>query len=68
VITARDEHERLQLEEADAWLEYLHAIRETKTSGAEYSDVEPWAWAQLQAKRRAIGTRRRKLERQAAAA
>ena len=35
--------ELLQIEEADAWFEYLEATR--VQSETRYAEVEPWAWA-----------------------
>ena len=47
------------IEEADAWFEYGEAIRgQTET---RYLEVEPWAWARLQQRLRAIKARRAKL-------
>ena len=41
----REAEELLMIEEADAWFEYLEAIRnQTET---RYREVEPWAWARL---------------------
>ena len=37
--------ELLQLEEADAWFEYLESTR--GQSETRYSELEPWAWARL---------------------
>ena len=37
--------ELLQIEEADAWFEYLEATR--AQSKSRYAEVEPWAWARL---------------------
>ena len=51
--------ELLQLEEADAWFEYLEATRgqlETR-----YAELEPWAWARLSQRLRAVGARRARL-------
>jgi hypothetical protein len=51
--------ELLMIEEADAWFEYLEATRgqiETR-----YKELEPWAWARLQQRRRAIAARRTRL-------
>jgi hypothetical protein len=53
--------ELLKIEEADAWFEYLYAIRESKLGSKKYEDVEPWAWA-----RRSIAAARRRAERVAA--
>jgi hypothetical protein len=51
--------ELLLIEEADAWFEYLEAIR--GQSAIRYIEVEPWAWARLSQRLRAIRTRRSKL-------
>jgi len=37
--------ELLQLEEADAWFEYLESTR--GQSETRYSELEPWAWSRL---------------------
>ncbi len=55
----RQAHELLLIEEADAWFEYLEATR--AQSPLRYKDVEPWAWARLTQRLRAIKTRRAKL-------
>ena len=52
--------ELLMIEEADAWFEYLEATR--GQSEARYGEVEPWAWARLRQRLRAITTRRTKLK------
>jgi hypothetical protein len=51
--------ELLMIEEADAWFEYLEATR--GQSAVRYVEVEPWAWARLSQRLRAIRTRRSKL-------
>ena len=51
--------ELLLIEEADAWFEYLEATR--AQSVTRYGEVEPWAWARLSQRLRAIKTRRAKL-------
>lgn len=51
--------ELLLIEEADAWFEYGEAIR-GQTEG-RYLEIEPWAWARLQQRLRAIKARRAKL-------
>jgi hypothetical protein len=51
--------ELLLIEEADAWFEYLEATR--GQSALRYADVEPWAWARLRQRLRAVKTRRAKL-------
>jgi hypothetical protein len=57
--------ELLELEEADAWFEYLEATR--GQTALRYREVEPWAWARLSQRLRAIRTRRAKLRPAAAA-
>ena len=52
-------HELLMIEEADAWFEYLEATR--GQSALRYTEIEPWAWARLRQRLRAIKTRRAKL-------
>ncbi len=51
--------ELLLIEEADAWFEYLEATR--GQSAVRYGEVEPWAWARLRQRLRAITARRAKL-------
>jgi hypothetical protein len=51
--------ELLMIEEADAWFEYLEATR--GQTAQRYKEVEPWAWARLSQRLRAIRTRRAKL-------
>jgi hypothetical protein len=55
----QEAHELLLIEEADAWFEYLEATR--GQSAARYVEVEPWAWARLSQRMRAIRIRRAKL-------
>ena len=62
----REAHELLMIEEADAWFEYLEATR--GQSALRYKEVEPWAWARLTQRLRAIKTRRAKLRPAAEAA
>ena len=57
--------ELLQIEEADAWFEYLEATR--AQSALRYKEVEPWAWARLHQRLRPIKTKRQKLKPAAAA-
>ena len=57
--------ELLLIEEADAWFEYLEATR--GQSALRYVEVEPWAWARLSQRLRAIRTKRAKLKPAAAA-
>jgi len=59
-VTGKQEaFELLLIEEADAWFEYLEATR--GQSAVRYVDVEPWAWARLAQRLRAIRARRSKL-------
>jgi hypothetical protein len=51
--------ELLLIEEADAWFEYLEATR--GQSEIRYKEVEPWAWARLSQRLRAIRARRARL-------
>ena len=51
--------ELLQIEEADAWFEYLEATRGQTV--VRYAEVEPWAWARLSQRLRAIQVRRGRL-------
>jgi hypothetical protein len=48
--------ELLLIEEADAWFEYLEATR--GQTATRYREVEPWAWARLTQRLRAIRARR----------
>ena len=61
----REAHELLLIEEADAWFEYLEATR--AQSALRYKEVEPWAWARLTQRLRAIRTKKHKLKPAAAA-
>ena len=58
-VDERDAQELLLIEEADAWFEYLAATR--AQTEARYGEVEPWAWARLSQRLRAIRARRGKL-------
>jgi hypothetical protein len=60
----REAHELLLIEEADAWFEYLESTR--SQTAVRYREVEPWAWARLSQRLRAIKTRRSKLRSAAA--
>jgi hypothetical protein len=51
--------ELLQIEEADAWFEYLEATR--GQNEARYAELEPWAWARLGQRLRAVRARRARL-------
>ena len=64
--TQREAHELLLIEEADAWFEYLAATR--SQSAVRYKEVEPWAWARLSQRLRAVRTKRAKLRPAAEAA
>jgi hypothetical protein len=55
----QEARELLLIEEADAWLEYRETTRDQ--SAVRYVELEPWAWARLAQRLRAIGTRRAKL-------
>ena len=55
----REAYELLLIEEADAWFEYLEATR--GQSETRYKEVEPWAWARLRQRLRAVRARRAKL-------
>ena len=65
MASKREALELLLIEEADAWFEYLEATRNQSTG--RYGEVEPWAWARLSQRLRAIRTRRTKLRPAAAA-
>jgi hypothetical protein len=62
----RHAHELLLIEESDAWFEYLEAIRGHTV--VRYSEVEPWAWARLSQRLRAIRAQKAKLRAAAEAA
>jgi hypothetical protein len=47
------DHEALAIEEADAWFEYLEVTRAEIASG-RYHEIEPWAWARLRQRLRAV--------------
>lgn len=53
--------EELALEEADAWFEYLEATQ-AQVGTARYSEIEPWAWARLNQRLRAVERRRARLK------
>jgi hypothetical protein len=65
MASKREAHELLLIEEADAWFEYLAATR--SQTEVRYRELEPWAWARLSQRLRAIRTRRAKLRPAAAA-
>jgi hypothetical protein len=59
LMSDRELHEVLLIEEADAWFEYADA---TKTQqGTRYAEIEPWAWSRLQQRLRAVRVRRARL-------
>ena len=66
--SSQEADELLQIEEADAWFEYLEATRHVTSLEKRYLEVEPWAWARLNQRLRAIKTRRAKLKPAAEAA
>jgi hypothetical protein len=51
--------ELLLIEEADAWFEYLEATQ--GQTAVRYLEIEPWAWARLSQRLRAIRARRMRL-------
>jgi hypothetical protein len=55
----RDPYELLLIEEADAWFEYLESTR--GQTALRYAEIEPWAWARLRQRLRAISARRARL-------
>jgi hypothetical protein len=65
MTSKREALELLLIEEADAWFEYLEATR--GQSPMRYKDIEPWAWARLNQRLRAIRARRARLKPAAAA-
>jgi hypothetical protein len=59
MVARREAEELLLIEEADAWFEYLEATR--AQSALRYREVEPWAWARLNQRLRAVRAKRTKL-------
>lgn len=59
MVAKREAEELLMIEEADAWFEYLEATRSQAQS--RYGEIEPWAWARLTQRLRAIKARRARL-------
>ncbi len=55
----REAHELLLIEEADAWFEYADTTKDQR--GSRYAEIEPWAWARLQQRLRAVRARRARL-------
>ena len=62
--TYEEAEELLQIEEADAWFEYLEATRDENET--RYRELEPWAWVRLNQRLRTVETRRAKLRSAAA--
>jgi hypothetical protein len=58
-VAKREAEELLMIEEADAWFEYLDATR--SQAETRYHEIEPWAWARLTQRLRAIRARRARL-------
>jgi hypothetical protein len=58
-VPMNEVEELLQIEEADAWFEYLEATRSQLPT--RYKEVEPWAWARLNQRLRSVKARRAKL-------
>ena len=58
--SVREAEELLEIEEADAWFEYLESTR--AQSSPRYREIEPWAWARLNQRLRALQARRAKLK------
>lgn len=58
-MTKHEAEELLMIEEADAWFEYLEATHGQQEP--RYHEIEPWAWARLTQRLRAIRARRAKL-------
>jgi hypothetical protein len=56
---SREAYELLQIEEADAWFEYLEAIR--GHTAVRYLEIEPWAWVRLSQRLRTLRARRARL-------
>ena len=59
MVAKREAEELLLIEEADAWFEYLEATHSQAES--RYGEIEPWAWARLTQRLRAIRARRARL-------
>ncbi|MBD0289944.1 MAG: hypothetical protein ICV74_01710 [Thermoleophilia bacterium] len=55
----RAEREAVAIEEADAWFEYLEAVR---AEAARYDEVEPWAWSRLRQRLRGVDVARARLQ------
>jgi hypothetical protein len=59
MAATNEAEELLMIEEADAWFEYLETTR--AQSEVRYQEVEPWAWARLSQRLRAVRARMTKL-------
>jgi hypothetical protein len=59
MAATREAEELLLIEEADAWFEYLEATR--GQSALRYRELEPWAWARLNQRLRAVRAKRAKI-------
>ena len=59
VAAHRESEELLQIEEADAWFEYLETTKYEAES--RYTEIEPWAWSRLSQHLRFIKARRERL-------
>jgi hypothetical protein len=59
VVNEQEALELLMIEEADAWFEYLESTR--GQSEVRYAEIEPWAWARLMQRLRAVKARRARL-------
>ncbi len=59
MAVAEHAEELLMIEEADAWFEYLESTR--GKSETRYAEVEPWAYARLSQRLRAVRARRARL-------
>jgi hypothetical protein len=65
MVATNEAEELLMIEEADAWFEYLEATR--AQSEVRYQELEPWAWARLSQRLRAVRARKARLRPAAAA-
>jgi hypothetical protein len=59
MAATNEAEELLLIEEANAWFEYLEATR--SEFKVRYEEVEPWAWARLSQRLRAIRARMARL-------
>ena len=59
LMSDRELHEVLLIEEADAWFEYADATKSQQ--GTRYAEIEPWAWSRLQQRLRVVRLRRARL-------